>query len=86
MIAGKPGLADLALTTNGILLADQIDGLHAAGLRRITVSLDTLRRDRFVALARFDELARVKAGMRAAHRVFGALQDRHRRHQGRQRR
>ncbi len=58
MIAGKPGLADLALTTNGILLADQIDGLAAAGLRRITVSLDTLRRDRFVALARFDELDR----------------------------
>ena len=63
MIAPKPGLADLALTTNGILLADQIDGLRSAGLRRITVSLDTLRRDRFVALARFDELERVRAGM-----------------------
>jgi cyclic pyranopterin phosphate synthase len=73
MIAGKPGLADLALTTNGILLEDQIDGLASAGLRRITVSLDTLRRDRFVALARFDELDRVKAGMQAAHRVFGAF-------------
>jgi GTP 3',8-cyclase len=73
MIAGKPGLADLALTTNGILLEDQIDGLVAAGLRRITVSLDTLRRDRFVALARYDELDRVKAGMQAAHRVFGAF-------------
>jgi len=70
MIAGKPGLADLALTTNGILLEDQIDGLATAGLRRITVSLDTLRRDRFVALARFDELDRVRAGMNAAHRVF----------------
>ena len=73
MIAGKPGLADLALTTNGILLEDQIDGLAAAGLRRITVSLDTLRRERFVALARFDELDRVRAGMKAAHRVFGAF-------------
>ena len=73
MISGKPGLADLALTTNGILLEDQIDGLAAAGLRRITVSLDTLRRDRFVALARFDEVDRVKAGMSAAHRVFGAF-------------
>jgi cyclic pyranopterin phosphate synthase len=71
MVAAKPGLADLALTTNGILLEDQIDGLAAAGLRRITVSLDTLRRDRFVALARFDELDRVRAGMNAAHRVFG---------------
>jgi GTP 3',8-cyclase len=73
MIARKPGLNDLALTTNGILLEDQIDGLSAAGLRRITVSLDTLRRDRFVALARFDELDRVRAGMNAAHRVFGTF-------------
>src|SRR6476620_7925033 len=39
MIASKPGLADLALTTNGVLLEDQIDPLKAAGLGRITVSL-----------------------------------------------
>ena len=71
MVSAKPGLNDLALTTNGILLADQIDGLKAAGLRRITVSLDTLKRDRFVALARFDELDRVKEGLEAARRVFG---------------
>jgi cyclic pyranopterin phosphate synthase len=70
MLAARPGLADLAITTNGILLADQIEGLKAAGLRRVTVSLDTLNRDRFVALARFDELDRVKAGIAAAHRVF----------------
>src|SRR5262249_22536329 len=63
MIAGKPGLADLALTTNGVLLADQAAGLKAAGLKRLTVSLDTLRADRFRALARFDELAAVRAGM-----------------------
>ena len=44
MIAAKPGLKDLALTTNGVLLADQIDALKAAGLGRITVSLDTLHR------------------------------------------
>ena len=72
MLAGKPGLNDLALTTNGILLADQIDALEAAGLRRITVSLDTLRRDRFKALTRTDELDRVLKGMAAAERVFGA--------------
>jgi GTP 3',8-cyclase len=71
MISAKPGLNDLALTTNGILLADQIDALAAAGLRRITVSLDTLKRDRFVALARFDELDRVLEGLNAARRVFG---------------
>ena len=72
MLSRKPGLRDLALTTNGILLADQIDALAAAGLRRITVSLDTLRPDRFKALTRSDELDRVHAGMRAAHRVFPA--------------
>jgi len=73
MIARKPGLNDLALTTNGILLTDQIDGLKAAGLRRVTVSLDTLRPDRFVKLARFDELTRVLRGIDSASRVFGAL-------------
>ncbi|MGE0449884.1 MAG: GTP 3',8-cyclase MoaA [Vicinamibacterales bacterium] len=73
MLARKPGLADLALTTNGVLLADQIDALKAAGLRRVTVSLDTLRADRFVALARQDELARVKAGIAAAAETFGQL-------------
>jgi cyclic pyranopterin phosphate synthase len=73
MLAVKPGLADLALTTNGILLADQIDALKTAGLRRITVSLDTLRADRFTALSRVDELARVKKGLVAAHRAYGAF-------------
>ncbi len=73
MLSAKTGLNDLALTTNGVLLAPQIDGLKAAGLGRITVSLDTLKADRFVALARFDELARVKEGIEAASRAFGAL-------------
>ena len=70
MLASKPTLADLALTTNGVLLADQIDALAVAGLRRITVSLDTLHADRFKALTRFDELGRVLEGMAAARRVF----------------
>jgi cyclic pyranopterin phosphate synthase len=73
MLAAKPGLRDIALTSNGILLAEQVDELKAAGLRRVTVSLDTLRRDRFVALARFDELARVREGIEAARRAFGVL-------------
>ena len=73
MIAAKPGLKDLALTTNGVLLADQIDGLKAAGLGRITVSLDTLHRDRFMKLTRFDQLDAVHAGIAAASRAFGQL-------------
>jgi cyclic pyranopterin phosphate synthase len=70
MLSAKSGVRDLALTTNGILLTDQIDRLKAAGLGRITVSLDTLRRDRFLALTRVDALDKVKEGLGAAHRVF----------------
>jgi cyclic pyranopterin phosphate synthase len=73
LIAAKPGLEDLAMTTNGILLADQIDAIKASGMRRLTVSLDTLRHDRFAALARYDELDRVKEGIAAACRVYGRL-------------
>jgi GTP 3',8-cyclase len=73
MLSAKSGLADLALTSNGVLLSEQVDELKAAGLRRLTVSLDTLRHDRFTALARFDELTRVKEGIVAAARAFGQL-------------
>jgi cyclic pyranopterin phosphate synthase len=73
MIAKKPGLKDLALTTNGVLLADQVDALKAAGLGRITVSLDTLRPDRFKTLTRFDQLEAVHAGIASARRVYGRL-------------
>ncbi len=73
MLAPKHGLRDLALTTNGVLLADQVEALHAAGLGRITVSLDTVRRDRFLKLTRFDQLEAVKEGIAAAHRVYGQL-------------
>jgi cyclic pyranopterin phosphate synthase len=73
MLAAKPGLRDLALTTNGVLLADQIEALKDAGLSRITVSLDTLQAARFQVLTRFDQLDAVHAGIRAAHRVYGEL-------------
>jgi cyclic pyranopterin phosphate synthase len=65
-IAGVPGIADIALSTNGLLLADQIDALRAAGLRRVNVSLDTLRPERFFAIARRQGLDRVLAGIDAA--------------------
>src|SRR5207249_1229880 len=42
MLAAIPGIRDLGLTTNGLLLADQAQALYDAGLRRINVSLDTL--------------------------------------------
>ena len=69
LLASRPGIADLAVTTNGVLLASQAAALRRAGLRRITVSLDTLRRDRFQAIARFDELPSVLAGIDAAARA-----------------
>jgi len=71
MLAAKPGLTDLAMTTNGVLLAEHADALRAAGLGRITVSLDTLRPDRFTELTRFDSLDAVFEGMDAASRTFG---------------
>jgi GTP 3',8-cyclase len=57
---------DLAMTTNGVKLPEMVDDLARAGLRRVNVSLDTLRRDRFVELTRRDELAGVLAGIDAA--------------------
>lgn len=57
---------DLALTTNGATLASLADDLYAAGLRRINVSLDTLRADRFLDLTRRDELDAVITGIDAA--------------------
>jgi cyclic pyranopterin phosphate synthase len=66
LLAAKPGIRDLAITTNGLRLADEAARLKAAGLGRVTVSLDTLRPERFHALTRRDELDRVLAGIEAA--------------------
>ncbi len=62
--AGVP--LDVALTTNGATLRSMAADLVAAGLRRVNISLDTLRRDRFVELTRRDELDRVLDGIEAA--------------------
>ena len=65
-IAAIPGIDDVALSTNALLLEEQLDDLIAAGLNRINVSLDTLREDRFEAIARRPGLDRVIAGIDAA--------------------
>ena len=65
-VARIDGLDDLALTTNGVLLADHVEALRAAGLQRVTVSLDTLDRAKFTRLTRVDELIRVRQGLAAA--------------------
>ena len=66
LIASVPGIDDIALSTNGLLLAPQIDELRAAGLRRVNISLDTLCPERFLAIARRPGLDRVLAGIDAA--------------------
>ena len=68
-LAGRTWLRDFALTTNGVLLADVASDLKRAGLHRLTVSLDTLRRDRFHRLTRMDALPDVLEGLDAARRA-----------------
>ena len=65
LLAGVPAVRDLAMTTNGVLLGDQAAILRAAGLHRVTVSLDTLRPERFHALTRRDDHAAVLRGIEA---------------------
>ncbi len=65
-LAPKPALGDLALTTNGVLLAELAQPLADAGLRRLTISLDTLRAETFRQLTRRDDLQRVLRGIDAA--------------------
>lgn len=69
-LSGRARIRDLAMTTNGVLLKGAAPDLKRAGLHRITVSLDTLDRDRFKRLARFDELERVRSGLEAAAAHF----------------
>jgi cyclic pyranopterin phosphate synthase len=65
-LAAIDGIDDISLSTNALLLAEQAADLAAAGLRRVNVSLDTLRADRFESIARRPGLERVLAGIEAA--------------------
>ena len=69
MIAANARVADMALTTNGVLLAEQAETLRNAGLKRVTISLDTLQPDRFRAMTRRDDHAHVLEGIAAARRA-----------------
>jgi cyclic pyranopterin phosphate synthase len=69
LLAAGGGLTDLALTTNGILLDRSAEALRAAGLRRVTISLDTLRPERMLAFARSARHADVLKGIAAARRA-----------------
>jgi cyclic pyranopterin phosphate synthase len=65
-LAAIPGIRDLALTTNGVLLPELAEPLYEAGLRRMNVHLDTLDRGRFAQITRRDDLDKVLAGLARA--------------------
>ena len=68
-LAAIPGIQDLALTTNGVLLPALAEPLYAAGLRRLNVHIDTLDRARFQQITRRDDLDKVLAGLALAKRL-----------------
>ena len=68
-LASIPGVRDLALTTNGVLLPEFARPLHDAGLRRINVHIDTLDRERFRQITRRDDLDPVLAGLEECRRL-----------------
>ena len=72
-LAARSRIRDLAMTTNGVLLAQHARPLAAAGLHRLTVSLDTLQSQRFHDLTRTSDLHRVLDGIAAAAPLFPGL-------------
>jgi len=69
MLAAKPRIRDLAMTTNGVLLAEHAPALKAAGLHRVTVSLDTLDPQRFARLTSRPTHAQVLEGIASLSRA-----------------
>jgi cyclic pyranopterin phosphate synthase len=69
MLARMPGIDDIALTTNGILLSEQAQSLKDAGLHRLNISLDSLDPETFKTISRREGLDRVLDGIFAAQRV-----------------
>lgn len=65
-IAALPGLDELVITTNGSRLVEMAEEIRAAGVRRINISLDTLRQERFRSITRKGDLDRVLRGIDAA--------------------
>ncbi len=68
-ISNIPGIKSLSLTTNGVLLPNFAEALFSAGIRRINVSLDTLKPEKFAAITRYDRFSDVWEGIAAAHRA-----------------
>ncbi len=69
MLAGIEGIEDISLTTNGTLLAGYAEELKAAGLKRVNISLDTFKPERFEKISGADKLKDVLEGIEAAKKV-----------------
>jgi len=65
-IAATPGLESLSITTNGLLLSEYVRGLFVAGIKRINISLDTLKPEKYATITRRDGFEQVWRGIRAA--------------------
>jgi cyclic pyranopterin phosphate synthase len=65
-LSAVPGLRDISLTTNGVLLKDAIERIREAGISRLNISLDTLRPDRYRSITGMDFFGRVWDGILAA--------------------
>ncbi len=68
-LAEIPGLSDIRLTTNGVLLAEHAEALQQAGISKLNISLDTLRPERFRQITGVDAFARVWAGISKAREL-----------------
>jgi cyclic pyranopterin phosphate synthase len=67
-LSGIPGLRQLVLTTNGLLLEEMAEELRSAGVQRLNISLDSLQPEAFASITRGGDLSRVLAGIAAAER------------------
>jgi GTP 3',8-cyclase len=68
-LARIPGIRDLSMTTNGVLLADFAGALREAGLQRVNISMDSLNPDKYRRITRGGDLSRVRAGIAAARKA-----------------
>ncbi|MGA1845445.1 MAG: GTP 3',8-cyclase MoaA [bacterium] len=68
-LSALPGMKDVTLTTNGVLLASCAADLKRAGLRRVNISLDTLKREKYRFITRRDSLPQVLSGIEAAQQA-----------------
>ncbi len=67
-LSGMDGLCDIALTTNGVLLRDNIEKIKAAGIKRINISIDTLNSKKYKQISGYDKFDQVWEGIELAHK------------------